>query len=304
MKQNELSGHLSAFITILIWGTTFISTKLLLDDLTPVAILCLRFLIGYIALWIAHPHPLHIQNKKQELYFMLAGLCGVTLYFLLENIALTYTQASNVGVIISIAPFFTFLFTYLFLHVGHPTLRFFAGFILALCGITMISFGNASSFEINPIGDLLAFAAAIIWAAYSTITKKISEFGYHTIKTTRRTFFYGLIFMVPVISIMDVSFEFSIFLDMKLTLNLLYLGLGASALCFVTWNQAVKLLGSVKTSVYIYLVPIITTITSFLILHELMTWQMIIGILLTLIGLFLSEDRRHTKECKNNDITE
>nr|WP_330376664.1 DMT family transporter [Enterocloster citroniae] len=73
--------------------------------------------------------------------------------------------------------------------------------------------------------------------------------------------------------------------------NLLFLGLGASALCFVTWNLAVKLLGSVRTSVYIYMVPVITTVSSAIILKEPVTITAVCGILLTLAGLFLSERR-------------
>ena len=68
--------------------------------------------------------------------------------------------------------------------------------------------------------------------------------------------------------------------------------------CFATWNYAVKILGSVKTIIYIYMVPVITAVTSALILHEKMTKAMICGIFLTLLGLFLSEDRRK-KERKN-----
>ena len=97
-------------MTILIWGTTFISTKVLLKAITPIEILFLRFTIGLIVLSLVYPRRLKIKERKQELYFAAAGLCGVTLYYLLENIALTYTFASNVGVIISIAPFFTAVF--------------------------------------------------------------------------------------------------------------------------------------------------------------------------------------------------
>lgn len=296
--NNELKGHLAAFITILIWGTTFISTKVLLITFTPVEILFIRFMIGFIALWIVYPHSLHI-NIKQEGYFIVAGICGITLYYLFENIALTYTQASNVGVIISIAPFFTVIFSCLFLHDGHPDARFLLGFIVAMSGIALISFGSDAALKLNPFGDILACIAACIWAAYSTITKKISAFGYNTIQTTRRTFFYGLIFMLPILAFMDFNIQPVKFLDMQNLLNLLFLGLGASALCFVTWNTAVKNLGSVRTSVYIYMVPVITTATSALILHEQITWQILIGILLTLLGLFLSENRK--KESLNNE---
>ena len=81
-------------------------------------------------------------------------------------------------------------------------------------------------------------------------------------------------------------------------MNLIFLGLGASALCFATWNYAVKILGSVKTIIYIYMVPVITAVTSALILHEKMTKAMMCGIFLTLLGLFLSEDRRKKGKIK------
>ena len=293
--NKTIHGHIAAFLTILIWGTTFISTKVLLISFKPVEILFIRFMIGYFALWCVCPRRLKVRRRKQEWYFAAAGLCGVTLYYLFENIALTYTLASNVGVIISIAPFFTVIFSCLFLHDRRPNIRFFAGFLIALAGIFLISFGGEKNLQLNPVGDLLAVIAAMFWAAFSTITKKISGFGYNTIQTTRRTFFYGLIFMVPALLLMDFHMELQQFASLKNLLNLLFLGFGASALCFVTWNLAVKILGSVKTSVYIYMVPVITAVTSALILHEKLTRTIISGIVLTLIGLFLSEDRKTEK---------
>lgn len=288
-------GHIEALVTILIWGTTFISTKVLLNSFSPIEILFFRFIIGYLALWLVCPHKLKSNNKKEELYFASAGLCGITLYYLCENVALTYTLASNVGVIISIAPFFTALFNFIFLKGEKPQLRFFVGFIIAMVGIYLISFSSDTTLQLNPLGDILAVIAAIIWAAYSTITKKVSTFGYNTLQTTRRSFFYGLIFMIPILFIMDFKLDLGRFMHMKNYLNILYLGLGASAMCFVTWNCAVKILGSVKTSVYIYMVPVITTITSVIILHEQITWIAAYGIILTLIGLFVSESKKSTK---------
>ena len=139
------------------------------------------------------------------------------------------------------------------------------------------------------MGDILAVAAAIIWAVYSTLTKKISALGYGTIQTTRRTFFYGLIFMIPALAIMDFHVSLSQVISPLNLCNLLFLGLGASALCFVNWNLAVKILGSVRTSVYIYMVPVITTVSSALVLKEPVTMTAVCGIALTLAGLFLSE---------------
>lgn len=292
MNDKPITGHIAAFLTIIIWGTTFVSTKVLLITFSPIEILVIRFAIGYLALWCACPHKLKVNHKKQEWYFAFAGLCGITLYYLFENIALTYTTASNAGVIISIAPFFTAIFSCIFMRDKLPSFRFFLGLIIALVGIYIISFSNKSFIELNPLGDVLAFLAAIIWAAYSTITKKISEFGYNTIQTTRRTFFYGLALMIPAMKLMDFEVELINFINIKNIFNLLFLGFGASALCFVTWNTAVKLLGSVKTSVYIYMIPVITAVTSSLILSEKITFKIIIGIALTLTGLILSESKK------------
>ena len=107
MKQKKEGGDCAALLTIFIWGTTFISTKVLLRDFQPVEILFFRFVIGLAALAAACPRRMKGTTLRQELAFASAGLSGVCLYYLLENIALVYTQASNVGVIISAATFFT-----------------------------------------------------------------------------------------------------------------------------------------------------------------------------------------------------
>lgn len=100
--------------------------------------------------------------------------------------------------------------------------------------------------------------------------------------------------MLPIIFFTGFQMELESLADPQNLFNLFFLGLGASALCFVTWNSAVNTLGPIRTSVYIYMVPVITTAAAALILHETIAWQMLAGILLTLLGLFLSE--KHKKE--------
>lgn len=289
MGNRKQTGHLAALFTIIIWGTTFISTKVLLTDFRPAEILFFRFVMGFAALLLVCPHRMKGVDRKQEMTFVLAGLSGICLYYLLENIALTYTMASNVGVIISVAPFFTAILSRLFLKSeGRLRANFFIGFVVAMAGVALISF-NGSRLELNPVGDILAVLAAFVWACYSILTRRISGFGYPVILTTRRTFFYGILFMVPALFFFDFEIGLERFADMTHLLNILYLGLGASALCFVTWNLAVKALGAVKTSVYIYMVPVITVVTSVLILKEPVTWISITGTILAVAGLFISE---------------
>lgn len=289
MESKRTAGHLAALFTIIIWGTTFISTKVLLVDFRPVEILFFRFVMGFTALFLVYPHRLKAVSRRQEATFVLAGLCGICMYYLLENIALTYTMASNVGVIISVAPFFTAILSRLFLKSeGKLRANFFIGFVVAMAGVVLISF-NGSKLELNPMGDILAVLAAFVWACYSILTRKSSSFGYPVILTTRRTFFYGILFMIPALFLFDFEIRLERFANITHLLNILYLGLGASALCFVTWNLAVKLLGAVKTSIYIYMVPVITVVTSVLVLKEPITWGSAVGTVLAVAGLFLSE---------------
>ncbi|MDO5406295.1 MAG: DMT family transporter [Eubacteriales bacterium] len=296
MDNRQTTGHVSALFTIIIWGTTFISTKILLVDFQPVEILFFRFIMGLLALILVCPRRLKGTTARQEVTFAAAGLCGISMYYLLENIALTYTLASNVGIIISVAPFFTAILTHLFLKEEDKLQPdFFIGFVVAMAGIFLISF-NGASMKLNPVGDLLALLAALVWACYSVLTKKISRYGYHTILTTRRVFFYGILFMIPTLFLFDFRLELSRFAEPVYLFNIVYLGLGASALCFVTWNFAVKVLGAVKTSIYIYMVPVITVVTSVLILHERITVLAGVGTILTLVGLFLSESRVFQKK--------
>lgn len=289
MKNQTSIGHLSALLTVTIWGTTFISTKVLLVDFEPVEILFFRFIMGFLALFAACPRRLAETSRKQELSFAAAGLCGVCLYYLLENIALTYTMASNVGVIISVAPFFTAILAHLFMKSEERLSGyFFVGFVVAMAGIVLISF-NGSRLELNPLGDILAFLAAFVWACYSILTKKISGYGYPVLLTTRRIFFYGILFMIPSLFLFDFRPDLSRLANTTCLLNFLFLGLGASALCFVTWNFAVKILGAVRTSIYIYMTPVITILTSVLILKEPVTAMSAAGAALTVAGLFFSE---------------
>lgn len=299
MGSKPTAGHLAALITVLIWGTTYISTKVLLQAFQPVEILFFRFAMGFAALCLVKSHRLRLADKKQEVLFALAGLCGVCLYSLLENIALSYTMASNVGVIISAAPFFTAIISH-FLVKQEEKLKanFVVGFFLAMAGICLISF-NGSSLKLNPLGDLLALSATMVWGCYSVLTRKISSYGYGTVQTTRRIFGYGLLFILPAMIFFDTDWNMERFVQPVYLFNFLFLGLGASAMCFVTWNYAVKILGAVKTSAYIYLEPVITVVTSVLVLNEKITPLAAIGTLLTMTGLIASEMKFERKREKS-----
>lgn len=303
MDRRMVLGHLSAQITVLLWGMTFVTTKVLLGNFKPVEILFFRFCIGYAALWLIAPRALRLTDAKQEICFAIGGFCGVTLYFLLENIALAHTLVSNVGVIISVAPFFTAILAYRFLEEEKFNARFVIGFAAAIAGIVLIVFNGNFMFKTNPFGDFLALSAALAWAVYSIVMKKIAALGYGMIQCTRRIFFYGLLFMIPCLSPFGFRLELERFASPANLLNILFLGLGASALCFVTWNWAVKVLGALKTSVYIYGTPVVNILASVVVIGERITPVAVVGTVLTLIGLVISESGQRGKVERSDEAS-
>lgn len=294
-------AYLAAGSTIFIWATTYISTKMLLVEFTATEITLFRFVIALAALYLMQPKGIPFRNLREELLFAAAGLTGVTLYFMLQNLSLTYTLASNAAVLVSVAPFFIAILSHFTLQ-GEPfRRRFLLGFVLAIAGIALISFNGNFILKLNPLGDLLALTSAMAWASYSIILKKLSGKGYPIVPFTRKIFFYGTLFLLPLIPLMDVRLGLERFLNLQNMGNLLFLGVLASALCFVSWNYAVGVLGAVKTSIFIYLMPVITVFFSVLILREPLTWVAAVGVVLIIMGLAVSEGRRTYAERNQGD---
>ena len=296
MRDEIMLGHLVAAFTVSVWGVTFISTKILLSVFSPFEILLLRFALGYIALGLVCPRHLPWQGIKAELVFALAGLTGIGLYFLMENYALVITQASNVGIIVSLAPFFTVLFAWLAGTRGeHLHRNYFMGLAISMTGVVLIGY-NGMDLGLNPLGDVCALGAAAVWGCYAVLTLNIAVRGYNIIVATRRIFFYGLVTMLPVLAWLDFNPAWDMFTHGIYLGNLLFLGLVASALCYVTWNRAVAMLGALKTSAYIYAIPVITVVTARIVLDEAITLTSGTGATLALAGLVVAERKPRARK--------
>lgn len=309
-----LFGYLLATVTVIIWGITFVCTKSLLQDFSALEILFFRFIIAYIGLWIMNPKSEKIA-KKDNLLFCFAGLSGVVLYQFSENIAINFTTASNVSVIVSICPLFTAIIAQIFLKEKHITPFFILGFIISIIGVFFVSLNGNIQLKINPKGDLLALFAGICWGFYSLFVSMINKKEYNLICSTRRIFFFAVIFMIPLMIIgnnisnitansdlinsMNVNLNFSEniqrFKNFLNVGNLLFLGLLASGFCFSAWNKACKLVGTVKISFGIYLIPVVTIIFAFFTLHEKISFMGLLGAILTITGLFISNIKNSSK---------
>lgn len=295
-----LLSHIGATITIIIWGVTFIASKILLETFTMIEILLIRFVLGFILLYIIDAFRKERKESKNkfslrdEITFFLAGGTGVTLYYALETFALTKTSASNVGILVSLAPITTAIMALIWLKSEKFKLVYLYGFVIAFIGVVLV-ITNGTQFEgFSVAGDMLAIMGTLAWASYSLLLKRIDTKKYHIITYTKKIIMYGIITLIPIALYDNISLSLSEFTFLHISL-FLFLGLGASALCFVFWNYAVDHLGVYKTSAYIYASPIVTLISAFLILQEPITIFAIIGSLCIITGLYISEHKSTPK---------
>ena len=285
--KQHLIGHLFAFITIAIWSAAFVSNKILIGYMTPIEIMIYRFVLAYVVLLIVYPHWHLPYSLKDELFFLLLGSLGIFIYFLFENFALKYTQATNVGLFMGAIPLFTAIVSH-FIHTDeHFTRKLLFGFILAMIGMGMILL-EGHAFEVRFKGDLLALLGAVTFALYSSLLKHAPS-GYHYIETTRKSFFYGLLLMLAYRLIGGKALHFEAFSTPIVWTNILYLGLLSSGLAFILYQQGIKRIGSIAASNYIYLVPLLTAIVGVTVLNEHITPTMVVAGGFILLGLYVAQ---------------
>ena len=287
--KSKLIFHLIAIATVAIWGTTFVSTKILIQHgLTPSEIFFYRFVLAYICMWSISRKKLFANRFKDELLLFLAGLCGGTIYFLTENTALGITLASNVSLIVCTSPILTTFLSYLFKRKEPFTRHLLYGSFMALIGVGLVVFNGSFILKINPLGDFLSLTAALMWAFYCLILKQLDS-RYSTVFITRKVFFYGIMTTLPVFLFRPLHWDTSLMLQPVVWGNLLFLGIIASMLCFISWNACVKELGAVQSTNYIYIVPLVTLLTSAIIIDEKITVIALSGCFLILCGVYLAE---------------
>ena len=284
--------HILAILTSAIWGTTFISSKLLLQEgLSPAAIMILRFVLAYVLMLPFVKGKWFCKSLKDELLMVLLGISGGSLYFLLENTALVYTQASNVAIIIAATPLLTML-TVNLLDRGKGTSKRLYGYsLMSLAGVALVILNGNFVLKLNPIGDLLTFGAVVTWVIYSIIIAKVQE-RYSSWMITRKIFFYGVVTLLPYFLIEPWDVTWEMMSRPMVWGNIAYLGVLASLGCYMTWNIVIKRLGAVDATNYLYINPIVAMITANLLLGERITPLAIAGTALILVGVYLAERKK------------
>lgn len=286
--------HLLAVLTIAVWGTTFVSTKCLLNaGMSTSGIFLCRFLLAYVCLAIFMLGKKNrrwlCDNVKDEFLMLLSGITGGSFYFLTENTALQMTLAGTVSLVVCLAPLLTAMFVCLVAKEQRLSPAFWLGSLIAFAGVAFITLGSAAHATLSGtswVGVLLALFAAALWAVYQIVVKRLTS-RYGVWMLTRKVFGYGVLTILPFV-LSDPPFARTDMSHPVVWGNLLFLGLMASFVCYVTWNKVIDHLGAVVSANYIYLNPLVTCLASYWILHERFTAMMTAGGIAIIAGLFIA----------------
>lgn len=291
-NQIKVLANLGALFVVGAWGVSFLSSKVLMvsGGFTPVEVFIYRFVFAYLILLIFTFKRIMANNLHDEILLLICGLCAGSIYFISENYALEFTTTGNVSLLVSISPIFTTILMAI-IYRFTPKPNVIIGSIIAFVGVGCIIFGNGSSFEFNPLGDVIALSAALSWAIYTVVMRRLSPI-YSSLFITRKLFFYGVITALPLLLIQDSPLHLGILFDFnqpQYFFNFIFLGLFCSACAYLIWNIVMRILGSIKANNYLYFQPIVTMIAGYMVLGESVFVLGIVGCVLIIGGILLSD---------------
>ncbi len=250
----------------------------------------MRFALGYLCILPLAPRRLRAENRRDEAAFAAAGVCGGSLYFLLENVALEYAPASNVSLLVCTAPVWTALAAGRADRGERMTRRQAAGAALAAAGMALVVLNGRFVLHISPAGDLLALAAALSWMGYSLVIKRLGA-RYPASFIARKVFFYGMATILPVFAFRPFAATGELLARPVVWANLLFLGVVASGFCYALWNAVMRRLGAVRATNYIFFNPLVTMLTAALCIGERITAPALAGAAMILCGMWHAERR-------------
>jgi drug/metabolite transporter (DMT)-like permease len=287
LTSSKAYRYLLILLAIIFWGTSFVATKTVLNEIKPVTIIILRLILASILLTIialSTKRKFSINLKSHGWIFILALVAVFHLW--IQVTGLQYTTAANTGWIIGTAPVFMALLGFIF-YKERITLLQFAGILVALAGLLLL-IGKGDIANIGLIenkGDLLVLGSAFTWGVYSMVNKKIS-LSYSPLMTILYLFLMMAVIIIP-FNLNKETINSVINLSPVSWMWILFLGIFCSGIAYVIWAQALRDMESAKVGAFLYFEPLVTVIAAWFFLKEEITLLMILSGLLITAGVFI-----------------
>jgi len=287
LTSSKAFRYLLILLAIIFWGTSFVATKTVLNEIKPVTIIILRLILASILLTIialSTKRKFSINFKSHSWIFILALVAVFHLW--IQVTGLQYTTAANTGWIIGTAPIFMAILGFVF-YKEKITLLQFLGILVAVAGLLLL-IGKGDITNIGLIenqGDLLVLGSAFTWGVYSMVNKKIS-LSYSPLMTILYLFLMMAVIIIP-FNLNTETINSVINLSPISWMWILFLGIFCSGIAYVIWAQALRDMESAKVGAFLYFEPLVTVIAAWFFLKEEVTLLMIFSGLLITAGVFI-----------------
>jgi len=289
MSQSKTGIYFLLVLAMIFWGFSFVAFKYANLSFRPISIVGFRlfvslfFLFGFAFLF----KRLNKIKKKDQKWFLLMALAEPFFYFLGEAYGLTMVTATVGAVIISTIPLITPFGAYYFFREKLTPMNYL-GLLISFGGVLMVVLSKSDGLAANPLGILLMFVAVLSAVSYTLVVKRLAE-DYTPISITAYQSLYGLIMFVPLFMIFELPHLELKKASMESILAVSFLGVFGSGICFIIMATAIRELGAAKSNIFANLIPVVAAILSFLFLKEAMPFLKVLGILIVILGLLLSQ---------------
>lgn len=301
MKNRGYIVHLAGIVAMIFWGMSFVWSTQVYQNLNPTATIFLRLVVATIFFTaILFAFRLNEKVKKEHLkLFALAAMFEPFLYFIFEGYGLKNTSPVIGSAIIAMIPLVTPIAARIFLKERLTPMNI-VGFIVSFVGVIVLLLNKDLEFTASPKGILFLGGAVLVAVGYSIALIKLTKL-YKPLTITWVQNIIGMIYFIPLTLIME-RFQPSNFANVgSYIVPLVCLGVFCSAVAYALWAFAFSKLGASRANVYSNLIPVFTAIFSYLLAIEEMTVFKIIGIIVVVVGLVLSQMKSKNGQSKPMD---
>ncbi|MCT4509945.1 MAG: DMT family transporter [Tepidibacter sp.] len=301
MEKNKIMAILSAITCSLLWGISFLSIKVTVIAIPPISLAILRFSIAITTLFLFRIIKKDFSKiEKQDIpKMMLAGLLGISFYYYFQNTGIKLIPASQASIILGAIPIFSLLAESLVYKIKLTRKKIFY-VLLSFIGVFILTGVNQNSSSSSFLGYFMMFATVVSWILYCMVIKPLfKKYSQMTILYYQSIF--GVIFLIPFSLFEKIDFKS---FDISIIMHLLFLGVLCSALAYTLYIFAMSHLGVSDAAVYLNLIPLVGVLASFTILHEVISFNQIIGGFLLLFSVYMINKDEHPSTKDDNILIE
>lgn len=300
-KESNLGIYLKLICVALLWGGTFIAGRVITSEIPPQIAALFRFIIASILLifLVIKSETGFVKiNFKEHLYIAGMGLTGIFAYNIFFFSALSYMEAGRTALFVSLSPVLTIVMAGIVFKEYLSGLNY-CGVIITFVGTLIVVSKGHLLYQLNYTfgwGEIMMSCAVVSWVIYTLLCKKLK---YYTplIITTYSTLWGTLFLFISCIPNLNQLTAFNF--NLSIYLSIFYLGVLGTVLAFFWYTQGITQIGASKTIIFNNFVPLFAIILSFFLLNESITKSMILGGLLNIIGVMLTNWKKDV--CLHHD---